>query len=286
MEDLQIVEVKHADMLAAINRSEVDTQIATARQFPRDVQLSLNRILTIATMDEETASECFYLLRRNNGGQVIEGLSVRFAEIIAGAWGNLRAQARIIGNDGRTITAQGVCHDLETNFAVSVEVKRRITDRNGRTYGEDMQVVTGNAACAIAFRNAVLKVVPKAVTKRIIEQVKQVAIGRAMDLETSRRNMLVYFGKLVDQASLFAYLGIKSADEIDAQMIYELRGLANALKEGTATVESTFATSPNSSEKTAETARKMAEQAMAKATAQPTPKNTKNDTENVETKQQ
>lgn len=264
MEDLQIVEVKQADMLAAINRSEVDTQIATARQYPRDVQQSLNRILTIATMDEETASECFYLLRRNNGGQVIEGLSVRFAEIIAGAWGNLRAQARIIGNDGRTITAQGVCHDLETNFAVSVEVKRRITDRNGRTYGEDMQVVTGNAACAIAFRNAVLKVVPKAVTKRIIEQVKQVAIGRAMDLETSRRNMLAYFGKLVDQASLFAYLGIKSVDEIDAQMIYELRGLANALKEGTATIESTFATSPNSSEKTAETARKMAEQAMAK----------------------
>lgn len=264
----EIVEVKQADMLAAINRSEVDMQIATAKQYPRDIQAALNRIQTLATLDEETAGDCFYTLRRGGGSQVIEGLSVRFAEIIAGAWGNLRAQARIIGNDGRTITAQGVCHDLETNFAVSVEVKRRITDKNGRTYNEDMQVMTGNAACAIAFRNAVLKVVPKSVTKRIIEQVKQVAIGKAMDLETSRSRMLAYYGKLgVNQAAVFSYLGVKREQDIDAQMIFELRGLANALKEGTTTIAETFSSALTNSEKIAEDARKKAEEAM-KRTAQ------------------
>lgn len=268
----EIIEVKQADMLAAINRSEVDMQIATAKQYPRDIQQALNRIQTLATLDEETAGDCFYTLRRGNGGQVIEGLSVRFAEIIAGAWGNLRAQARIIGNDGRTITAQGVCHDLETNFAVSVEVKRRITDKNGKTYNEDMQVMTGNAACAIAFRNAVLKVVPKSVTKRIIEQVKQVAIGQAMDLETSRSKMIAYFSRLgVNQPALFSYLGVKRVEDVDAQMIFELRGLANALKEGTTTIAETFQTASTDSQKTAENARKKAEEAMgrvAQATAQ------------------
>lgn len=268
----EIIEVKQADMLSAINRSEVDMQISTAKQYPRDIQAALNRIQTLATLDEETAGDCFYTLRRGNGGQVIEGLSVRFAEIIAGAWGNLRAQARIIGNDGRTITAQGVCHDLETNFAVSVEVKRRITDKYGKTYNEDMQVMTGNAACAIAFRNAVLKVVPKSVTKRIIEQVKQVAIGKAMDLETSRNKMIAYFGKLnVNQSALFSYLGVKRVEEVDAQMIFELRGLANALKEGTTTIAETFQTASTDSQKTAENARKKAEEAMgrvAQATAQ------------------
>lgn len=278
-----IIEVKQADMLAAINRSEVDMQISTAKQYPRDIQAALNRIQTLATLDEETAGDCFYTLRRGNGGQVIEGLSVRFAEIIAGAWGNLRAQARIIGNDGRTITAQGICHDLETNFAVSVEVKRRITDRNGKTYNEDMQVMTGNAACAIAFRNAVLKVVPKSVTKRIIEQVKQVAIGQAMDLETSRSKMIAYFGKLgVNQSSLFSYLGVKREQDIDAQMIFELRGLANALKEGTTTIAETFSTASTNSEKIAENARKKAEEAMgrvAKATAQGKGKKAQENTE-------
>lgn len=281
----EIIEVKQADMLSAINRSEVDMQISTAKQYPRDIQAALNRIQTLATLDEETAGDCFYTLRRGNGGQVIEGLSVRFAEIIAGAWGNLRAQARIIGNDGRTITAQGVCHDLETNFAVSVEVKRRITDKYGKTYNEDMQVMTGNAACAIAFRNAVLKVVPKSVTKRIIEQVKQVAIGKAMDLETSRNKMIAYFGKLnVNQSALFSYLGVKRVEEVDAQMIFELRGLANALKEGTTTIAETFQTASTDSQKTAENARKKAEEAMGRvtqATAQGKSKNPQESKENT-----
>lgn len=116
-----IIEVKQADMLQAINRAEVDIQIATAKQYPRDLNVTLNKIATYATMDRETAEDCFYVLRRKgNNGQdsVIEGLSVRMAEIIAGAWGNLRVQTRIIGNDGRMITAQAIYHDLETNFAV------------------------------------------------------------------------------------------------------------------------------------------------------------------------
>ena len=177
---MEVIEIKQADVLQAINKSEIDIQVATAKQYPRNIPDVLNKISTYATMDTETASDCFYVLRRSGSGgsTTVEGLSVRMAEIIAGAWGNLRVQTRIVGNDGRTITAQGICHDLETNVAVSVEVKRRITDKYGKTYSEDMQVVTGNAASAIAFRNAVLKVVPKAVTKRVIEGVKQCFLAK------------------------------------------------------------------------------------------------------------
>ena len=196
--DNEIIEVKQADMLQAINRAEIDIQIATAKQYPRDLNAVLNKIATYATMDRETAEDCFYVLRRKDrdgNDSVIEGLSVRMAEIIAGAWGNIRVQARIIGNDGRQITAQAICHDLETNFAVSKEVKRSIVTKKGYTFSEDMQVVTGNAACSIAFRNAVLTVIPKAVTKRIINEVKQVALGQSIDLEQSRQNVIQYFAR-------------------------------------------------------------------------------------------
>lgn len=236
--------VQQADMLQALNRSEVDMQIATAKQYPRDLQATLNKIETYATMDKETAEDCFYVLRRKGaGGQdtVIEGLSVRMAEIIAGAWGNLRVATRIIGNDGKMITAQAVCHDLETNFAVSKEVKRRITTKNGQTFSEDMQVVTGNAAASIAFRNAVLAVIPKAVTKKVINEVKKVALGQSIDLEQSRQNLIAYFNKIgVTQEQLFFYLGVKSVAEIDKQMIFELRATATAIKEGTTTVKESF----------------------------------------------
>ncbi len=244
MDNLEIVEVKQAEMLSALNRSEVDIQIATAKQYPRDLKATLNKIETYATMDKETAEDCFYVLRRKNSDgsdQVINGLSVRMAEIIAGAWGNLRVATRIIGNDGRMITAQAVCHDLETNFAVSKEVKRSIMTKSGKTYSQDMQVVTGNAAASIAFRNAVLAVIPKAVTKKVINAVKEVALGQSIDLETSRQKMLEYFKSLgVTQEQLFFYVGAKCIDDIDKQAVFELRATANAIKEGTTTAKEAF----------------------------------------------
>lgn len=264
---MEIVEIKQAELLQAINKSEVDMQISTAKMYPRELSKVLNQIATYATMDTETASDCFYVLRRNgeNGGNAIEGLSVRMAEIIAGAWGNLRVQTRIIGNDGKTITAQGVCHDLETNVAVSVEVKRRITDRNGRTYSEDMQVVTGNAASAIAFRNAVLKVVPKAVTKKVIAEVKQVALGKAIDLETGRQNCLAMFAKIgVTPQMIFDLFSITKIEEIDKNILFELKGMYNAIKEGTTTVQEAFVL-PQQQKKEAESAKAKAEEAKAKA---------------------
>lgn len=262
----ETIEIKQAEMLQAINRAEVDMQITTAKQYPRDIYGALNNIKTIATLDNSTAEDCFYALRRQ--GTLIEGVSVRLAEIIAGAWGNMRVQTRIIGNDGKTITAQGVCHDLETNLAVSVEVKRRITDKNGRTYSEDMQVTTGNAASAIAFRNAVLKVVPKAVTKRVIDEIKQVALGKSMDLETRRQNMIAYFGKLgVSQADILAYCGVKRIEEITSEMVFELSGLKNAIKEGTTTVQETFKRNTADSNALADEARKEAEAKRAKVAA-------------------
>jgi phosphoribosylformylglycinamidine (FGAM) synthase PurS component len=258
---MEIVQVNQAEMLQAINRSEVDMQISTAKAYPRDVQAAIKRIEDLASLDRETAEDCFYVLRRNGatGQTTIEGLSVRMAEIIAGAWGNLRVQARIIGNDGKTITAQAVCHDLETNFAVSVEVKRRITDKQGKTYSEDLQVVTGNAACAIAFRNAVLKVVPKAITKKAINNIKQVALGKALDVETSRQNCIANFAKVgVTTEMLCQYLDIKSVEEIGKEQIFELRATWNAIKEGTTSVQETFV-QPQEEKRIAEKAKSKAQ---------------------------
>ena len=296
MDNAEIIEVKQADVLQALNRAEIDIQIATAKQYPRDINAVLNKIATYATMDRETAEDCFYVLRREDkqgNVNVIEGLSVRMAEIIAGAWGNLRVQARIIGNDGRQITAQAICHDLETNFAVSKEVKRSIVTKKGYTFSEDMQVVTGNAACSIALRNAVLTVIPKAVTKRIINEVKQVALGQSIDLEQSRQNVIQYFAKLgVKQGQLFLYLGVKSAQEIDKQKIFELRATANAIKEGTTTVEECFVKPALEAKKEAQAeakgkdAKSRTEAAIAQATgAAPVPANVDPETGEIKREQ-
>lgn len=266
----QVIQVQQADMLQALNRAEIDQQVATAKQYPRHLPTVLNQIQTYATMDVDTASECFYVLHRNGAGgttQTIEGLSVRMAEIIAGAWGNLRVATRIIGNDGKTITAQAVCHDLETNVAISTEVKRSILTSKGYTYSQDMQVVTGNAAAAIAFRNAVLKVIPKAVTKRVIEEVKRVAMGQALDLEQQRQVLIQYFAKFnVTEQMIFDLLQITKREELDKERVFLLKGIYNAIKEGDTTVQEAFL-KPVEERKQALEAKKKSEEVKSKAAA-------------------
>ena len=164
------------DALSLITKAEIDMQISTAKAFPRSLKTFIDKATSMVTLSEDIAESCIYSLPR--GGKNLEGVSVRLAEIVSATYGNIRSGARVIANDGKTITAQGICHDLETNNSVTVEVKRKITDRNGKQFNEDMQVVAGNAACAIAYRNAVLKVVPAALVSPIYEAAKQLIKGK------------------------------------------------------------------------------------------------------------
>ena len=244
METLEVTRIDSAASLEALNRSEIDIQISTAKKYPRNVDESLGRIVTLATVNPQTASECFYSLKRNgaDGGTAIEGPSVRLAEIVAASWGNLRVASQIVGNDGKFITARGVCHDLETNVAVASEVKRRITDRSGRTYNDDMQVVTGNAAGAIAFRNSVFKVVPKAVISNAIAEIKKsLTTDTAQNFEEVKAKMFAVFAKKgVTKEMIYSYFEVEGEEEITPDIVAELRTTFTAIKEGQATAEELF----------------------------------------------
>lgn len=236
MEDNSVTIISGSESLQAITNSEIMQQIATAHQFPRNLSKCLNDVESLATSSADSAADCFYALQR--GGKRIEGPSIRLAEIIATSWGNLRYGSRVVGNDGKTITAQGVCHDLEKNAFVSVEVRVRITDSRGATYSEDMQTIVGNAACAKAMRNAIFKVVPMAVFSGLMDKIKDVSIGKSADLATTRAKMLDYYGKIgVDSTTLFEFLEVGKIEEIDSDKVVLLRGLATAIKEGTTTVD-------------------------------------------------
>jgi len=241
MQNNEVIRIDSASTLEALNRSEIDVQISTAKRYPRVIDESLRRIGTIATVNQKTAEECFYALPRD--GKTLEGPSIRFAEIVATCWGNLRVQAQIIGNDGKTITARGICHDLESNVAFSSEVRRKITNRNGQTFSEDMQIVTGNAASAIAIRNAIFKCVPVAVLAEVARAIKQKAIGKAgdEDIPARREKMLAFFAKNgVTEEMILYSLQLDSKEAIGADEIFKLLSVNNAIKEGTTTFKQSF----------------------------------------------
>ncbi len=205
----------------------------------------------MATFSEEVAASCTYALPRGN--KKVEGPSVRLAEIVCSAYGNIRSGARVIANDGKTITAQGVCHDLETNNSATVEIRRSIMQhewKNGIKTGkmipmnEDMQVLIGNAACAIAYRNAVFKVVPAALIEDIHESAKEVAKGTAATLVVRRDKAVNWFKEQgVTEKQICEVLHIKKIEDIGLEQLSTLTGMRTALKNNETTKDQLF--SPN-----------------------------------------
>lgn len=266
----EIINVSGGEMLEAINRSEIDVQIATARRYPRDIEQCKSNMIALASIDEDVAYSCFYHLERTDKDgkrAIIEGPSVRFTEIISACWKNLRIAGRIIGNDGKTITAQGICHDLETNVAYSTEVKRNITNKYGKTFSQDMQVVVGNAAVAIAQRNAICKVVPQVLISSVVKEVQAKALEhiKQTGVQGQWSSCIACFQAYqVTDLMLLDYIGKKSAEEVTAEDIQKLAGVYNAIKEGTTTVEDTFM-KPKHQEAIAQQAQAAAESAQKKA---------------------
>lgn len=245
MSEIQILPSNNCHALAKI---EIDTQIATAKQYPRDPAAAREKVRQLVLASPSIAEQCFYHLEReskkNGEKTIIEGFSVRFAEFVVHSWGNLRVQTRVVENDGKKITIQGVCHDLESNSAVQVEVNRRITTSSGHTFSEDMQIVTANAGNAIAYRNAVFKTVPAALFVDILEEAKA-TVRKSIEQNLTNRitKMFASFGNLgVTPAMLYEYLCVGGEEDITATNVQDLLGVFNAIKEGSTTVEETFGT--------------------------------------------
>jgi hypothetical protein len=237
--DENVEVVSQLSVVESQERANIDMLIATAKKYPRDIAHVKRSMEAMATLDEDTAESCNYHLERN--GKAIDGPSVRMAEIAVACYQNVRCGSRVISNDGKVITGQAFCHDLENNTFIAWETQRRITDKSGRTYGEDMQVVTGNAASAIAFRNAVFKIIPGALIKPVAEKARQVAVGDLRTLRERRTRALKKFASIgVRENQLLAFLDRASTELIDIADVEKLFGVFTAIKEGSTTVEEQF----------------------------------------------
>lgn len=234
------LEVIAPSALESIERAQIDIQVATAHKYPRAALSVIKKnIISFATLDEETAEGCFYVLPR--GGKEIRGPSVRLAEMATTCYGNISAGAREIANDGKNITVQAVCHDLENNVRIAIEVKRKIVDKNGKTYNEDMQTTTGNAARSIALRNAIFKVIPMALIRPAYDAARKVAIGDAETLVSRRTRAMEAFAKMGATAErVLAAIGKKTIEDIDLPALETLQGIRTAIKDGDTTVDESF----------------------------------------------
>lgn len=225
--------------VGVITKSEVEAQLSAAHRYPRSVGRFMREATTLATMTQEIAESCIYSLPRD--GKQITGPSVRLAEIVASAYGNLHVGARIVEEGEKDITAQGIAWDLEKNVRVTVETKRRIAGRNGRRFSDDMVIVTGNAAASIALRNAIFRVIPRSYVISIFDQARRVAVGDAKTLDVRRLQVLERFEKLgVNRERVLLRVGKATVEDIGLEDLEALIGMGTALKSGEQRIEDVF----------------------------------------------
>jgi hypothetical protein len=240
-EEVQLTPIANMD---AATRSEINLQVQFAMDHPRKISVVLKEIEELVTLNQEIAEESFYTLKRKNADgsvKLIQGPSIRFAEVLCYCWGHVRWQKEISDLDNEFVTGLGIFMDLQRNIVGRVKTKRRITDKNGKRYGADMIQVTGNASSSLAYRNAVTGTIPQALWKGILEKAKVVAVGGTASIGEKRVKALEYGAKIgVSQEQIFETLGIQGINDIGVDELIALKGLFNSLKDGETTIEEAF----------------------------------------------
>lgn len=244
-EELEVIEQREVEASAIYlaDKANIDVQVATARAYPRDVIRATNNSVALATSNKDVAESCGYVVPR--AGKKITGPSVHLAKIVAHCWGNIRMGSRVVDIQEKYVVSEGVCWDMENNVAVEVRVSRLILDKNGKRYSDDMIGVTGNAANAIALRNAIFAVIPSFVVDRVYKAAQATITG---DLSTEdkllkkRKQVLdaMKSAYKITEEEILSSIGKSSINHIGANEIAILIGIGQSIKDGETTVNEAF----------------------------------------------
>lgn len=233
----------------ALMAMECDLQVATAHRYPRSIASCQEGVLALAGKDQKTAEPMTYCIKR--GGKLITGPSIHFAKVLASEWANIRVSGGLIRVEEKVVVCRGLCWDLERNVAWSTEVTKGIMystkgDRAGQRFTDDMIVVTTLAAISTAQRNAVFKTIPEPYWGDIYKQVVLIGKGTTQGLDERRTAMIGWFKKKgVTLDTLLKLTGVGSVEELGVDEVDQIRGMAQAIKDGDTSVKELLAESGN-----------------------------------------
>jgi hypothetical protein len=224
--------------LSKIEEADRSHMIRTARENPRSITQFTKELTELACLSQPTAMAMIYSLPR--AGKQIVGPSVRFAEAVLACWGNARAGVEIVDVDRKEgfVTSEGRYYDCQKNVGIALRKRRRIV---AKQINADSIQITGDAGSSIAFRDAILRGVPKAIWEPIWERAKSTAAGDAKSMAEIRGKLLQTFNALgITDVQIFNALGVPGPSDLGAEEILALQAWHKQLKEGDSTIEDIF----------------------------------------------
>lgn len=160
-QDLMTPMPKAGGTMAARTVAEIQAQVFMAKQFPRNENQARARILR-SCQRPGLASKAIYTYPK--GGQRVTGPSIRLAEALAQAWGNLDFNTVILEQRETESVCLSYCWDVETNTRASRSfiVPHKISAKNGERVLTDPREIYELAANqgARRLRACILSIIP------------------------------------------------------------------------------------------------------------------------------
>ncbi len=221
-------------------RDELDVAVTTAKAYPRNIEAFLNETKSQVSISPEIARSMWYSIpRKDASGKTIaiEGPSIRLAEVVLSSWGNIRVQARIREINDTHIVAEAIVFDMEKNIAVCKEARRRIINKEGLRFSDDMIQQTAQAAMSIAMRNALFTIIPRVYIDEILRYAKEISMLHPKEKKKSLlerfADAVLKFKKFnITKEILMKHLNIKNDEEFTEKHLQYLWGLYNSLEVG------------------------------------------------------
>lgn len=213
--------------------AEVQAAMVIAKRFPRDPRVAMDRVLMACTRPT-LAEAALYSYAR--GGQEITGPSIRLAEAMAQAWGNLQIGVREIEQRDGESTVEAYAWDLETNLRQSkvFQVAHERHTRQGKkrlTDPRDIYELVANQG-ARRLRACILAAIPGDVTESAVRQC-EVTLKSKVELTPERiKAMLATFaGYGVTKEQIEKRIQ-RHLDAITPALFLQLGKIANTLRDG------------------------------------------------------
>ncbi len=230
-----------AAMATTRQAQEVQAAMVVAKNFPRNPQQSLDRILASCTRPTLAENATYEYSR---AGNKIYGPSIRLAECIAQSWGNIDFGFIELDRSNGESTVMAYAWDLETNTRQSrvFSVKHQRDTKTGSyalTEERDIYETIANHA-ARRIRACILALIPGDVIDAALRQCDTTlkAQQNGVPIETIRRDMIAHFAEYgATPEMLAAYCQKQSADYLDEADIRRLKRVYTSFQEGLVGVE-------------------------------------------------
>ena len=221
---------------------EVQGAIFMAKQFPRDEYAAIGRIERMCER-MSLAEQATYSYPR--GGKQVTGPSIRLAEAIAQAWGNIDCGVIELENKNGASELMAYAWDLETNTRVTkmFKVKHVRDTKKGSsalTDSRDIYEATANFG-ARRLRACILSVIPGDVVERAVDVCKETVTNkdktpiadRIKKLEKAFKELKITKEQLEEYAQ-------RNLNEFGREEIFALQGVFKAIRDGQAKAEDYF----------------------------------------------